>query len=99
VALPRQGQLDEGVQSGLQAIALAHDDPLAHFQLGAVLSRMGWYERSLQAFELCLAILPSFAIAHRYVSLVAAKLGHHERSATHLESARRIEGLPQPALD
>jgi len=53
----------------------------------------------LQAFELCLAILPSFAIAHRYVSLVAAKLGHHERSATHLESARRIEGLPQPALD
>jgi len=101
VALPRQGQLDEAVQSGLQAIALAHDYPLAHFQLGAVLSRMGWYERSLQAFELCLAILPNFAIAHRYVSLVAAKLGHHERSATHLESARRIlaEGLPQPALD
>lgn len=101
VALPRQGQLEEGVQSGLQAIALAHDYPLAHFQLGAVLSRMGWYERSLQAFDLCLAILPNFAVAHRYVSLVAAKLGQHERSALHLETARRVlaEGLPQPALD
>ena len=101
VALPRQGQLDEGVQNGLQAIALAHDYPLAHFQLGAVLSRLGWYERSLQAFELCLAILPNFAIAHRYVSLVAAKLGQGERAATHRETARRIlaDGLPQPALD
>jgi tetratricopeptide (TPR) repeat protein len=101
VALPRQGQLEEGVQSGLQAIALAHDFPLAHFQLGAVLSRMGWYERSLQAFELCLAILPNFAIAHRYVAQVAAKLGQTERSARHREAARRVlaEGLPQPALD
>ena len=89
------------MQSGLQAIALAHDLPLAHFQLGAVLSRMGWYERSLQAFELCLAILPNFAIAHRYVSQVAGKLGQTERAAQHREAARRVlaEGLPQPALD
>ena len=101
VALPRQGHLEEGVQSGLRAIALVHDFPLSHFQLGAVLSRMGWYERSLQAFELCLAILPNFAIAHRYVSLVAGKLGQTERSAKHREAARRVlaEGLPQPALD
>jgi len=101
VALPRQGKLEEGVQSGLQAIALAHDYPLAHFQLGAVLSRLGWYDRSLQAFELCLSILPNFAVAHRYVSLVAGKLGQRERSARHLETARRVlaEGLPQPALD
>ena len=101
VALPRQGQLEEGVQSGLQAIALAHDFPLAHFQLGAVLSRMGCDERSLQAFELCLAILPNFAIARRYGSQVAAKLGQAERSARHREAARHVlaEGLPQPVLD
>jgi tetratricopeptide (TPR) repeat protein len=85
----------------LQAIALAHDYPLAHFQLGAVLSRMGWYERSLQAFELCLAILPNFAIAHRYVSQVAARLGQTERADRHRELARQVlaENLPQPALD
>jgi predicted AlkP superfamily phosphohydrolase/phosphomutase/tetratricopeptide (TPR) repeat protein len=101
VALPRQGKLEEGVQSGLQAIALAHDYPLAHFQLGAVLSRMGWFERSLQAFELCLTILPNFALAHRYVSQVAAKLGQLERAHKHREIARKVlaEGLPQPTLD
>ena len=101
VALPRQGRLEEGVQSGLQAVALAHDFPLAHFQLGAVLSRLGRYERALQAFELCLAMLPNCAVAHRYVSQVAAKLGLTARSATHREIARRVlaEGLPQPALD
>lgn len=101
VALPRQGRVDEGIKSGLDAIALSHDFPLAHFQLGAILSRKGWYERSLQAFELCLSILPNFAIAHRYVSLVAAKLGQHERAVQHRETAKRLlaEGVPQPLLD
>lgn len=101
VALPRQGQLEEGVQSGLQAISLLHDFPLAHFQLGAVLARMGWYERSLQAFEICLAMRPNFALAHRYVSQVAGKLGQNEVSARHREYARRVqaEGLPQPLVD
>lgn len=101
VALPRQGRLEEGVQSGLDAIALQHDFPLAHFQLGAVLARMGWFDRSLQAFEICLAMRPNFAVAHRYVSLVAARLGQAERSMTHREIARRVlaEGLPQPAVD
>lgn len=101
VALPRQGRLEEGVQSGLQAIALLHDFPLAHFQLGAVLARMGWYERSLQAFNICLTMRPNFALAHRYVSQVAAKLGQIELSTQHRELAKRVlaEGLPQPTVD
>ena len=101
VALPRQGKLEEGVQSGLRAISLLHDFPLAHFQLGAVLSRMGWYERSLQAFDICLAMVPNFALAHRYVSLVAAKLGQPERAHKHREAAKQVlaEGLTQPRVD
>ena len=101
VALPRQGRVEDGVQSGLQAIALAHDFPLAHFQLGAVLARLCWFERSLQAFELCLTILPNFALAHRYVALVATRLGQRERAERHREAARRAlaEGLPQPTVD
>ena len=47
VALPRQGRLEEGVECGLQAVSLFHDFPLAHFQLGAVLSRLGWYRSGL----------------------------------------------------
>jgi protein O-GlcNAc transferase len=101
VALPRQGRLEDGVQSGLQAIALLHDFPLAHFQLGAVLARMGWYERSLQAFDICLTMRPNFALAHRYVSQVAGKLGQTDVADKHREIARRVlaEGLPQPAVD
>ena len=89
------------MQNELHAIVLAQDFPLARFQLIAVLSRMGWYERSLQAFELCMSILPNSAIAHRHVSQVAAKLGQTEKSAQHREIARRVlaEGLPQPTLD
>ena len=101
VALPRQGQLEEGVENGLQAIAILHDFPLAHFQLGAVLSRMGWYERSLQAFDICIAIWPNFALAHRYISKIALRLGQFERSAKHRQIAKQVldEGIPQPAVD
>ncbi|MBX7106215.1 MAG: alkaline phosphatase family protein [Gemmataceae bacterium] len=101
VALPRQGKLKEGIENGLQAVALLHDFPLAHFQLGAVLSRLGWYDRALQAFDICLAMRPSFALAHRYVSLISNRLGQTEKADKHRELARRYlaEGVPQPAVD
>ncbi len=101
VALPRQGRLEAGVASGLEAIARLQDFPLAHFQLGAVLARMGWYERALQAFDICLTMRPGFALAHRYVSLVAAKLGQADRAIQHRETARHLlaEGIPQPSVD
>ena len=47
VALPRQGRYEEGIEFGLQAVSRVHDFPLAHFQLGAVLSRIGWYDRAV----------------------------------------------------
>ena len=101
VALPRQGKLKEGVECGLRAISLLHDFPLAHFQLGAVLSRLGWYDRALQAFEICLMIRPDFAAAHDYVSRIAQRLGRLEVAERHRQRAEAIiaEGLPQPTLD
>jgi predicted AlkP superfamily phosphohydrolase/phosphomutase/tetratricopeptide (TPR) repeat protein len=101
VALPRQGRLPEGVEFGLRAIGIIHDAPLAHFQLGAVLSRMGWYDRALQAFDLCLQIYPQFALAHRYVSMISARLGRADTAERHRELAQRAlaEGVPQPVVD
>ena len=101
VALPRQGRLEEGIEYGLQAVSLFHDFPLAHFQLGAVLSRLGWYERALQAFEICLAMRPNFALAHRYVSQISNRIGRGQAAKTHRDIAKRIiaEGVPQPAVD
>jgi hypothetical protein len=56
---------------GSHAISLSHDFVLAHFQLGAVLSRLGWYHRALQAFENCLTIRPDFVAAHKYVARIS----------------------------
>ncbi len=101
VALPRQGRVEEGIEYGLKAISMMHDFPLAHFQLGAILSRLEWYERALQAFDICLAMRPDFALAHRYVSLISKRLGNMERADRHREIAKRIltEGLPQPQVE
>jgi tetratricopeptide (TPR) repeat protein len=80
---------------------LLHDFPLAHFQLGAVLSRLGWYERALQAFDICLTIRPDFVEAHNYVSRIAQQLGRLEVAERHRQRAEAIiaQGLPQPVLD
>lgn len=101
VALPRQGRVEEGISYGLQSVSLMHDYPLAHFQLGAMLSRLGWFERALQAFDLCLAMRPDFALAHRYVSLISARLGDAAKAETHRAIAKRIldDRLPQPTVD
>ncbi len=90
-----------GQVNGLKAISLLHDFPIAHFQLGAMLSRLGWLERAMQAFDICLAMRPDFALAHRYVSLISQRLGDTQKSAKHREIAKRIlaEGLPQPQVE
>ena len=76
VALPRQGRdrVEPGIEYALRAVGLRHEFPEAHFQLGALLSRLGWYERAVQAFEITLRLRPGFVIAHRY-------LGAHPRSS------------------
>src|SRR6185295_1490115 len=70
VAVARQGRPEEAVEHGLRAVGQLHDFPLAHFQLGAVLSRLSLYERAAQAFEICIAMRPHFALAQRYLSRI-----------------------------
>ena len=45
----------------------------AHFQLGAILSRLGWFERAAQAFEISLRMRPGFLLAHRYLGLITGE--------------------------
>lgn len=101
VALPRQDQVEAGIDHALLAVGLRYEFPEAHFQLGAVLSRLGWFERAAQAFEITLRLRPGFALAHRYLSLIYGQLGRLESARHHrLESARLVKSaLPQPIPD
>ncbi len=70
VARPRQNFVEEGVQHGLRAVELRHHFPEAHFQLGAVLSRMSWFDRAAVPFEVTLRHRPGFVLAHRYLARI-----------------------------
>ena len=101
VALPRQDQIEPGIEHALAAVGLRHDFPEAHFQLGAVLSRRGWYDRAVQAFEITLRMRPGFVLAHRYLSKIHTHLGRLEKAREHREIADRLisENAPQPQVD
>ena len=101
VALPRQDQVEPGIEHALMAVGLRHDFPEAHFQLGAVLSRNGWYDRAVQAFEITLRMRPGFVMAHRYLSKIHTHFGRLEKARHHREMADRLlaEKAPQPHVD
>lgn len=101
VATPRQGRLEEGIAHGLRAVALLHDFPMAHFQLGAVLARLGWFERSAQAFEICVTMRPQWAMAHNYLARIYRRLGMTEQAARSREVVAQLkkDKVPQPILD
>ena len=101
VAVARLGRPEEAVEHGLRAVAGLHDFPLAHFQLGAVLSRLGIYDRAAQAFEICIAMRPQFLHAHRYLSRIYPLLNQPEKAKAARDMVTRISliNAPQPVVD
>ncbi len=85
VALPRQNRdrLEAGLEHALRAVGLRYEFPEAHFQLGALLSRLGWYERAVQAFEISLRLRPGFGHAHRYLERIYRRLGRNDSATRH----------------
>lgn len=92
VALPRQGaaRVEAGAEHALRAVGLRFDFPEAHFQLGAVLSRLGWFERAAQAFEITLRLRPGFVLAHRYLARIYSRLGRLDSARAHRVEAARL---------
>ena len=103
VALPRQGRerVEPGIEYALRAVGLRHEFPEAHFQLGALLSRLGWYDRAMQAFEITLRLRPGFVLAHRYLARINARLGRLETANRHRQEVTRLleARVLQPAVD
>ncbi|WP_375466428.1 alkaline phosphatase family protein [uncultured Methylobacterium sp.] len=103
VALPRQGRerVEPGIEYALRAVGLRHEFPEAHFQLGALLSRLGWYDRAVQAFEITLRLRPGFVVAHRYLARIYSHLGRPDAARRQKETVAHLleTRFPQPAVD
>jgi len=101
VALPRQNFVEQGLDHGLLAVGLRHEFPEAHFQLGALLSRLGWFERAAQAFEISLRMRPGFVLAHRYLARIYGRIGRSDLASRHRGEAARLLKMrtPQPFAD
>jgi len=82
-ALVRQNRDVEAVEQALAAVSLQHFLPLGHFQLGAILSKIGYYERAIQAFETGLSMQPGNLIAHRYLSRLFHRIGQPDQASIH----------------
>jgi tetratricopeptide (TPR) repeat protein len=101
VATARLGRPEEAIEHGLRAISNLHDFPLAHFQLGAVLSRLRETDRAIQAFEICIAMRPQFAFAYRYLARLYYQRGEIQKALHARSTARHLLaiGVPQPTVD
>ena len=82
-SLVRQNRNDEALQHALDAVGLRHDLPIAHFQMGAILSRSGDYPRAITAFETALALQPGLRPAHRYLARLYGKAGRIAEGGLH----------------
>ena len=76
-ALVRQDRDEAALEAALGAVGLLHFFPLAHFQLGAILSKMGDYARAIRSFEIGLTQQPGNPHALRYLSQLHRRHYHH----------------------
>lgn len=85
----RQRRYQEAAETALQAIGLRYDMPLAHYQLGIALARLGENARAIQALETCLHFRPLLTSAHRYLAaLYRRQPGGAARGERHSEVVR-----------
>ncbi|MDB6069092.1 MAG: type phosphodiesterase/nucleotide pyrophosphatase [Verrucomicrobiales bacterium] len=77
-ALVRQDQDSDSLAAALTAVGLLHFLPMGHFQLGAILSKMGDADSAIRAFEIGLVQQPGNPHALRYLSLLLRRRGYHQ---------------------
>ena len=78
-ALVRQDRDAEALDAALDAVGLLHFLPIGHFQLGAILAKMGDYDRAAQSFETGLSMQPGNAHALRYLALLRLRKNRPQR--------------------
>jgi predicted AlkP superfamily phosphohydrolase/phosphomutase/tetratricopeptide (TPR) repeat protein len=68
----RQKREEEAADHALQAVAIRYELPIAHYQLGVAMARMGRYDRAVIALEAALKLAPDMSRVRRYLSQVRA---------------------------
>ena len=71
------GRYEAALESFRAAAALAPDDPVLAFNMGAVLRLLGRYNEELAVYDRALAINPRFALAQHNRAAVLLRLGQY----------------------
>lgn len=89
----RRGENIEAARSALNAIGMRYDMPLAHFNLGVALFRIGDLDRAAEAFEMAAKLSPGLIPARRFLAAVYARrraAGDAEKAAHHARARRDL---------
>jgi hypothetical protein len=78
--LEAAGHLDDALHSRARVVELAPADPLAHYNLGVVLARLGKYTDAAEAFTESVSLDPDFAEGHENLGHVNMALGEWARA-------------------
>src|SRR5439155_20050002 len=88
LACLRQDRPEEAATAALDAVALRHNFPDAHFILGVALARLGRTARAVQALETSLRLRPALGAAHTWLAAVHEQAtGDWSRAADHRRRA------------
>ena len=96
-ALVRQNQDLEAMDAALTGLGLQHHLPAGHFQLGAILAKLRFFDRAIQAFEAGLTMQPGNVLAHQYLCRLYRRIGRDTQVAIHRQQLRVL--APNLAFD
>jgi len=80
-----QGELDESIDSALEAVNLKPSDPIVYFQLGLLYYLNEDYKRAQDNFKEAMSIEPLFADARYFLGLSLSQMGQREEAEEHFE--------------
>lgn len=89
-ALLTEGNVEGAMQAAERAVAANGDNPYAHYQVGAVATRLNDFARAADEFRRAVDLKPDFAYAHYYAGLAQQRLKNIARMSEHFEAFMKL---------
>jgi tetratricopeptide (TPR) repeat protein len=77
------------------ALAVTHDNPVAHEKLGEVLVQEGELRPAIAHFRQALDLAPSYADAHINLGTALGRQGHYDEAIAHFRAGLRSKGTAE----